>query len=105
MKSIKTTSQVFAGLALLYTLYDLTYHGVAKASIKVRTLAELWQDTAGAEGFSAGKSALRSMTNTHFANTVCEQYVPVLLLAVAGVVYAVFHVVCVIKGKDKSSRI
>ncbi len=104
MNILKVASQSVAGGAFLYTAYDVINSALSTGIVKVRTVKEFWamQDKAG---FAQFYSSLQSLTSSFFAKFIVDLYMPLFLLLVSLVIYAVYRIVLLVGGKDKTSRL
>ncbi len=104
MNGLKVLSQVMAGSAALFALYDVINHSLSENVVKIRTVKELWSGISGS-GFSAFKSTMDALTSPLFATFLTNLSVPVFMLLVSLLLYIIYRLILLVKGRDKSARL
>lgn len=104
MHACRGISQLLAVLALGLLLFDLAYSWIAAARFKVRNLEELWGDL-GKSSLAHGRRALQAALSPAGWETLAHMPAPVLLLILAGIFYAAFWLLSVIRGGGRASRL
>ncbi len=104
MNILKVTSQSVAGVAFLYTVYDVIHSALSTNIVKIRTVKEFWvmQDKSG---FAQFYSSLQSLTSSYFAKFIADLYMPLFLLLISLVIYAVYRIVLLVRGRGKAARL
>lgn len=92
--TLRMLYRLFVVLALGLGLYDLVYQWVVNAQMKIRPLREIW-----------GHEFLTMLMPAGLAEKALATPAPVVLAAIAGVVYLIYRALAFVSGKDKAVRL